>query len=405
MSVPDISPLASGVINTGAGYEDCCEGYEGLRGSGKLAAQTPMQAPPSIGTMDMAGETGAATVPAMGYSGLPDTGPPAVILPTNNSGAPKGAGPWIAGMLPWIANYTSLITIQPGEEPGAPMHFRIDYREAANDAERAMLGQQREKNANLYHITRLCRLMFKQLGSNRKLEDWNSVRRNLTTDQYWRSKGRGGHKDGDRGLDFIECTPGTFVRHLSALQSFISSANGRQGMSGHALLHQACQEWSAECEPFQVAPPAGQIGAETMDASGMDLLARISGQSEETRLSEAGLSQTPSISFSDDGRVSRGSQGPFTGRSLLPASSVGGVDAERGGGGGSLGGPVDVAGQWPSPDFGLGLPRSSDPWRTSGDAGRMSVVAQHGAPPVDMVPVPGACPTACRRGTLAYASS
>jgi hypothetical protein len=225
-----------------------------------------MQAPPTIGDMDVA----AGGAPATHGHAAP------VALPTNNSGAPKGAGPWIAGMLPWIAEYTSLISVYPAMGPDEPMHFRIDYRETANEAERTFLGQQREKNANLYHITRLCRLMFKHLGSNRKLEDWNSVRRNLTTDKYWTSKGRGGHKHGDRGLDFIECVPGTFQRHFSALVSFVSTAAGRKGLTGHELLEQARREWSAECEPFQFGggheaasgislPPPGSDAATVSD--------------------------------------------------------------------------------------------------------------------------------------------
>lgn len=81
-------------------------------------------------------------------------------------------------------------------------------------------------------------------------------------------------------------------------------------------------------------------GGDVTDATGMDLLARISGQSEEARLSEAGWSHPPPsstgggsmlggrLSGSDDG-VQRGSQGPFSGKPLLPPSPAHGCVLSR----------------------------------------------------------------------------
>ena len=105
--------------------------------------------------------------------------------------------------------------------------FRIAFREATvaeRNARKKEGSKDRKKkqgqreNANLHDITRLCRLIFKGFGSNRKLDDWNGVRRHLTTDKFWRAVGRGGHCGGDLGLQFKECVPGTFLRHRQALE-------------------------------------------------------------------------------------------------------------------------------------------------------------------------------------------
>lgn len=130
-------------------------------------------------------------------------------------------------MLPWIAQNTDLLHIKLPAEPNGPISFRIDFCEAEmaeRNARKKDGGKDKKKkanqreNSNLHHITRLCRLIFKELGSNRKLEDWNSVRRNLTSDGYWTCVGRGGHKKGDLGQDFVETNPGTFMRQAAALQ-------------------------------------------------------------------------------------------------------------------------------------------------------------------------------------------
>jgi hypothetical protein len=203
------------------------------------------------------------------------------LLPTNASGAPKKAGPWIAGMVYYVAQKTNLMTMTPdtevamrvphGLEPGQLMRvagtgqvvavppgslpgqtvivkvgakFRIDLRQGAHNDH---LG--RRENENLTQIAKLLRCILQQLGSSLKVENWNAVRRHLTPD-FWRNKGRGGNDNADHSQTFIENVPGTFRLHAQALYRFRSAPKG--GRLGAELLAEARRTWEAETNGHHV---------------------------------------------------------------------------------------------------------------------------------------------------------